>query len=274
MTLRVTSLASGSSGNALLIQYGAGGEPGAALMIDCGLPQRRIERHLAHAGLLPSDLAAILLTHEHGDHAMSAGSISRRHRVPVVANRPTAAALSVSLSGIEVRTMAIGATMAIGPFSVHSFPVPHDAAAPVGYTIRAGGWCVGVAIDLGSWDEAVLTGLSEANLVVLEANHDREKLRHAPYDWAVKQRIFGALGHLDNMEAGAILARLGADGRRRTAWLAHLSERANSPGIALNIVSSALSLANVRCIDLHALPRHAPLTWESDRHLEQLELLF
>src|SRR5690242_11538118 len=185
MTLRVTSLASGSSGNALLIELdGLGGQPGA-LMIDCGLPQRRIERHLAHAGLRPADLAAILLTHEHGDHAMSAGSIARRHRVPVVANAPTTSALSVSLAGIEVRTLPVGNTIAIGPFCIRSFPVPHDAAAPVGYAIRAGDWCVGVAIDLGSWDEAVLAGLQEADLVVLEANHDREKLRAAPYDWAV-----------------------------------------------------------------------------------------
>jgi len=272
MTLRVTSLASGSSGNALLIELdGPGGQLGA-LLIDCGLPQRRLERHLAHAGLRPADLAAILLTHEHGDHAMSAGSIARRHCVPVVANAPTASALSVSLAGIEVRTLPVGDTMALGPFSIRSFPVPHDAAAPVGYSIRAGDWCVGVAIDLGSWDEAVLAGLQEADLVILEANHDREKLRVAPYDWAVKQRIYSPLGHLDNMEAGAILTRLGADGRRRTAWLAHLSERANSPGIAINIVSSVLALAEIRCIDLHALPRHAPLTWESDRHLHQMEL--
>ena len=91
---------------------------------------------------------------------------------------------------------------------------------------------MGVAIDLGSWDDGVLDGLRAADLVVLEANHDRERLRLAPYDWAVKQRIYSPLGHLDNMEAGALLARLGADGRRRTAWLAHLSERANSPQIA------------------------------------------
>lgn len=272
MTLRVTSLASGSSGNAILIEFDRDGAPPAALLVDCGLTQRRIERQLAHAGLRPADIAAILLTHEHGDHSMSAGSIARRHGVPVVANRPTASALHVSLSGIEVRTLAIGDTMSIGPFSIRSFPVPHDAAAPVGYSIRAGNWCVGIAIDLGSWNEAVLTGLQEADLVILEANHDREKLRVAPYDWAVKQRIFSPLGHLDNMEAGAILRHLGADGRRRTAWLAHLSERANSPGIALNIVSSVLALAGVRCIDVQALPRQAPLTWESDRHMQQLEL--
>ena len=118
----------------------------------------------------------------------------------------------------------------------------------------------------------MLAGLISADLVVLEANHDRERLRLAPYDWSVKQRIYSPLGHLDNMEAGALLARLGADGRRRTAWLAHLSEHANSPQIAANIVSSVLALAEVACIDIHALPRRAALIWESDRLLKQMAL--
>jgi phosphoribosyl 1,2-cyclic phosphodiesterase len=267
MTLRVTSLASGSSGNALLIQT-----DGAALLIDCGLPQRVIERHLGHAGLRPSDLTAIMLTHEHGDHVLSAGPLARRHGIPVVANAATAAALGGALSGVERLNLAVDDTIALGPFGVRSFAVPHDAAAPVGYCIQAGGWCVGVAIDLGSWDQGVLESLRLADLVVLEANHDRERLRLAPYDWSVKQRIYSRLGHLDNMEAGALLARLGADGRRRTAWLAHLSERANSPQIATKIVSSVLSMAQVECFDIHALPRRAAVTWESDRHFQQMEL--
>jgi phosphoribosyl 1,2-cyclic phosphodiesterase len=245
----------------------------AALLIDCGLPQRAIERHLGHAGLRPADLTAILLTHEHGDHVLSAGPLARRYCIPIVANAGTAAALGGALSGVEQLNLAVGGTVALGPFGVRSFAVPHDAAAPVGYSIQVDKWCVGVAIDLGSWDEGVLESLRVADLVVLEANHDRERLRLAPYDWAVKQRIYSRLGHLDNMEAGALLARLGADGRRRTAWLAHLSERANSPQIATKIVASVLSIAQVGCIDIHALPRRATLTWESERQLQQLEML-
>jgi phosphoribosyl 1,2-cyclic phosphodiesterase len=267
MTIRVTSFASGSSGNALLVET-----DGAALLVDCGLPQRAIERHLAHAGLRPADLTAILLTHEHGDHTLSAGPLARRHGIPIVANTGTAAALGAALNGVERLDLAVGGTLALGRFGVRSFAVPHDAAAPVGYTIQASGWCVGVAIDLGSWDDGVLDSLRAADLLVVEANHDRERLRLAPYDWAVKQRIYSRLGHLDNMDTGALLARLGADGRRRSALLAHLSERANSPQIAARIVSTVLSVAQVTCIDIQALPRRAALTWESDRHLRQMEL--
>lgn len=267
MSIHVISLASGSSGNALLVQDG-----GAALLVDCGLPQRQIERTLRHAGLAPADLSAILLTHEHGDHALSAGPLARRYGIPLIANPATLAALGPALAGVSVHALATGDTLATGRFAVRSFPVPHDAADPVGYTIRSNGCCVGVAIDLGSWDDAVLDGLMPADLVVLEANHDRERLRGAPYSWPVKQRIFGPRGHLDNVEAGELLARLCASGARRTIWLAHLSEQANSPKIAVDVVSNVLSLAGARHLGICALPRRAPHTWESDRHLEQLEL--
>jgi phosphoribosyl 1,2-cyclic phosphodiesterase len=267
MTLRVTSIASSSSGNALLVQFGS-----TALLVDCGLPQRAIERRLRAFGLHPSGLATILLTHEHGDHALSAVPLARRYGIPLVTNPPTATAMGLVRDGVPFQMLPTGARMAIGELTVQSFPVPHDAAEPVGYTIHAGGWCVGVAVDLGSWDDGVLAGLQPADLVVLEANHDRERLRSAPYAWPVKQRIFGPRGHLDNVGAGELLARLGADGRKRTAWLAHLSEQANTPRIAVDVVSSVLALAAVTCISVRVLPRHAPLTWESDHHPQQLEL--
>jgi phosphoribosyl 1,2-cyclic phosphodiesterase len=267
MTFRVTSFASGSSGNALLLQTDT-----AALLVDCGLPQRTIERHLRYAGLAPSDLAAILLTHEHGDHVLSAAPFARRHGVPLVVNRPTADALGLLSLGVAFQVLPTGATTEIAGLAVRSFAVPHDAADPVGYTIQAGRWCVGIAIDLGSWDETVLAGLAPADLVVIESNHDRERLRAAPYGWPVKQRSFGPRGHLDNVDAGALLARLGADGRQRTAWLAHLSEQANTPRIAVDVVGGVLALAEVHCIRLHALPRRASLMWESDRHSQQMEM--
>lgn len=267
MLRQVTSLASGSSGNALLVQAGQ-----AALLVDCGVPQRAIERQLRREGLCPADLAAILLTHEHGDHALSAGPLARRYGIPVVANRQTIAALGAALDGVQLIELAVGEEAPVAGCTVRSFPVPHDAAAPVGYTISDGRWCVGVAIDLGSWDEQVLRGLAPADLVVIEANHDRERLRMAPYAWPVKQRIYSPLGHLDNLAAAELLAQIGSDGRKRTAWLAHLSEQANSPQLAVRMVRSVLALARISCIELFALPRRAPLAWQCESHLEQLDL--
>jgi phosphoribosyl 1,2-cyclic phosphodiesterase len=256
--LVVTSLASGSSGNALVLRSDRG-----ALLIDCGVSQRMIERSLAHAGLTPHDLHAIVLTHEHGDHVGCAGAFARRHNIPVAANSATAAALRSELVGVYQLDLPTGRESSIGPFDLSTFPVPHDAADPVGVVVHIGGCTIAVATDLGSWNPGVAAALARADLIVLEANHDREKLRLAPYTWPIKQRIAGERGHLDNVDAGRLLTSIGADGRRRTAWLAHLSQQANSPEIALRVI----------CIELAALPRRAPLTWESDRRAEQLSLL-
>lgn len=267
MPIHVTSFASGSSGNALLIRTSQ-----AALLVDCGIAQRTLERFLAHDGLRPCDLTAILLTHEHGDHTHCAGPFARRHGIPVVANGPTIQAIGAALDGVRVHELAVGGGLVLNGCGLQSFAVPHDAAAPVGYTVRAEGWCVGIAIDLGSWNDEVAEGLAPADLVVVEANHDREKLRAAPYTWPVKQRIFGEMGHLDNVDAGNLLARLAQDGRKRTAWLAHLSEQANSPTLATRVVGNVLSLAGASNMTLAALPRRAPLAWESDRHLAQMSM--
>ncbi|ABU59850.1 MBL fold metallo-hydrolase [Roseiflexus castenholzii] len=267
MTLYVTSLASGSSGNVLLVRTGD-----AALLVDCGLPLRTIEPALTRIGIHPAQLSAILLTHEHGDHVLSAGALARRYGVPIIANQPTLAAIEQDLAGVPFQELATGAATMIADFGVRSFPVPHDAAEPVGYTISAGGWCVGIATDLGHWNDTIVEGLTPADLVVIEANHDQEKLWRAPYVEVVKHRIYGPTGHLDNIAAGRLLARLGADGRRRSAWLAHLSREANTPQIAEQVVRGVLALAGVRCIGIAALPRRAPIHWSSDMHGEQLSL--
>jgi phosphoribosyl 1,2-cyclic phosphodiesterase len=176
------------------------------------------------------------------------------------------------LTGATVRELATGAATMIADIHVGSFPVSHDAAEPVGYTMSVDGWCVGIATDLGRWDDVVVNGLTPADLVVIEANHDQERLWRAPYAGVVKQRISSPTGHLDNVAAGRLLTRLGTDGRRRSAWLAHLSQEANSPQIAEQVVRGVLTLAGVQCVSVTALPRRTPMHWSSDMHGEQLAL--
>jgi phosphoribosyl 1,2-cyclic phosphodiesterase len=269
MTVLVTALGSGSSGNALLIRSQRG-----ALLIDCGVSQRRIERCLRSVGLQPADLQAIVLTHEHGDHALSAIPLARRYNLPIVTNQATFAALGAENGSVAFHEIGVGGALQLAGTTLRSFPVAHDAAAPVGYVVDCGDWRIGIAIDLGSYDQQVVQALSTADLVVVEANHDREQLRTAPYDWAVKQRIFGPRGHLDNTTAGELLAAVADDGRPRCAWLAHLSEMANTPTKAIQAVQRVLSLAGKRYQSIQALPRHTVLHWSSDVLLAQSTMVF
>ena len=66
MALRFTSLGSGSSGNALVVDC-----DGTRVMMDCGFAVSEVKFRLERVGLAPSDLAGILVTHEHDDHMRS-----------------------------------------------------------------------------------------------------------------------------------------------------------------------------------------------------------
>jgi phosphoribosyl 1,2-cyclic phosphodiesterase len=251
---------------------------GATLLVDCGLSLRAIERQLAYHNVEPASLCALLLTHEHGDHTLSAAALARRYKVPVVCNAETAAALGDDLQGLAVELLPIGQAGALGPFTMTSFAVPHDAAAPVGYRLAVEGIQLGLAIDLGSWTQAVVTALRGCDLLIVEANHDREQLQAAPYPWSIRQRIFGPLGHLDNIDAGALIAAICADSLPRDIWLAHLSEQANSAQKAVAGVRRVLQMAGVQGPRLRALPRvsacapqGAPI-WESEQMLTQRSL--
>jgi|HigsolmetaAR202D_1030399.scaffolds.fasta_scaffold00134_45 Metal-dependent hydrolases of the beta-lactamase superfamily I len=267
MSLEVTSLASGSSGNALLIQ-----RDGIAILIDCGVSQRAIERQLRLVGVEPAGLTAIILTHEHGDHSYSAGPLARRWKLPVVCNGPTRAMLRDELDGVTVEELPERGRLQIGPFEINSFALRHDAAAPVGYLIDDGVHRVGIAIDLGSWDMHTAEALQPADLIVLEANHDRERLRASPYPRSLQHRIMGPLGHLDNVQAGELLTKVAADGRARDVWLAHLSEQANSPEIATRVVRTTVQMAGIASLRVAALPRKQSKRWSSDRMMVQTSL--
>ncbi len=272
--LKVASLGSGSCGNALLIWTER-----AALLIDCGLALRTIERQLRYLGVAPEQLAAVLLTHEHGDHSLSAATLARRHSVPLLCNAETGTALAEQQRQLRYECLAAGETAAVAAFEVRSFAVSHDAAAPVGYLVAAEGLRVGLAVDLGSWDDQVVAGLQPAELLIVEANHDREMLAAAPYPWLVQQRIHGPRGQLDNVQSGELLANIAQDGRRRDVWLAHLSEHANSARRAQDGVRRVLALRGcAQSCRLNVLPRRSQCApgrlpiWSGEAMLQQQSL--
>ncbi len=225
----------------------------------------------------PRQIRALVLTHEHGDHALSAAALARRYRIPVLLNPATRDALGAELDGVAAELLPVGQLAQVGPFELRSFRVPHDAADPVGLRITAAGSTVAIAVDLGSWTDEVAGNLRGADLLVVEANHDRELLRGSPYPRAIQQRIFGRLGHLDNVQCGELIAR--ACAAACDVWLAHLSQQTNSPQIAAAGVRRVLGLAGVAGVRLGVLPRRSPKgpsaapTWRAeDRMLVQQSL--
>ncbi len=244
---RVTVLASGSAGNAILVESN-----GDRLLVDAGLSPDAVERALAPAGVRLVDLSAILLTHEHEDHARGAGAISRAAAVPVYGNPATLEAAGAALAGAVVRAFETRRPFEIGRTHIAAFPVPHDAAEPVGFTIETAGRRITIATDLGSTDASLDAHLAAADLVVLESNYDLGLLCVSRYPWFLKNRIMSGRGHLSNDDAARALARTA--GRRRAVCLAHLSEANNLTSLARDTVRAALDRAGGAADAVLAVP--------------------
>lgn len=265
MSLHVRSLASGSSGNAFLVWT-----PTSVVLVDAGLSARRIERALQQQAIDPASLSAIVLSHEHHDHAQGVGPLARRYRMPIVATPGTIEALRPSLPGATFRPLHDGG-LTIGDLDLWSFPIPHDANDPAGVLLHHDRWTVGVALDCGHVEPPMIEALREADLIVVEANHDREMLLATAYPWATKHRIMSDRGHLSNMQAAQLLHEVGVDGRRRDVWLAHLSEHANDhPQGVIRRVRNTLDVLGPPPFRFAVAERDRPsAAWHSDLTLTQ-----
>lgn len=245
----VKVLASGSSGNALLVSAG-----GCAVLVDAGLSARKIAVHLEAHGLSAGDLAGILLTHEHGDHARGLKVLCGKNSVPVFATPLTAE--SLRRSGVEAawNLFSSGAAFAIGSFEVLAFSVPHDAADPVGFVLRHGGRKFAVLTDLGHATRQVVECVRGVDGLLIETNHDEALLQQdKKRPWSVKQRILSRHGHLSNAAAAGIVSQVATSALRHVI-LGHLSQDCNSPEIASRAVGQELESAGHRDVEIHCAP--------------------
>jgi len=225
--LRFCTLASGSTGNATLIEG-----PRGPVLVDVGLSWRETMRRAARAGMSTSELEWVIVTHEHADHVRGLKTALRRG-LRLAASVGTLRALGVDGVPLE-------AGMELAGITVNPFPVPHDAAQPVGLRLETPDARLAVVSDLGRMTPEVLAAVRGCTHLILEANHDPEMLLAGPYPWPIKMRILGPNGHLANEESARTLVQLGPTGPR-SVLLAHLSQENNSPGRALEAVARGLN---------------------------------
>lgn len=231
--MEIAFLGSSSSGNSTLMCSGD-----SRILIDAGLSAREIERRLEFLGHSPRDIDGILLSHEHTDHCRGAGILSRKFDIPVMANPPTFAMSPIgNVRFIEFMTQE---EFSVGEFRIRSYPVPHNAAEPVCFTIATERHNIGFATDLGRVTQLVHNALSDKDLLIIEANHDEHMLRTGPYPEFLKKSIASPHGHLSNKAAASAVSSIVTD-RTQEVVLVHLSEENNTPEKAEHEVRSSLA---------------------------------
>jgi phosphoribosyl 1,2-cyclic phosphodiesterase len=245
---RAFSLASGSSGNAVVLDCDEG-----VVLVDAGLSAKRLLQGLDG---LASRLQGVVITHDHTDHVKGAAVFARKHGAPIWMTAGTAAAAEARGAIATRRIFRSGETLAIGGFRIETIPTPHDGAEPVAVVAERKGCRCGILTDLGHPFPALQAILSTLDAVFLESNYDPEMLRRGPYPPWLQARIRSPQGHLANDEAAA-LVRDHAGDRLKTAILSHLSENNNHPDAALRAfhgIAGARLGKGLRCF---AAPRHA-----------------
>ena len=236
--LRFRSLASGSSGNATLIE-GSDGLHRTRVLVDCGLGLRQLIARLAVEGIGPADLDGIFITHEHGDHIGCAPMLVARYGVPLWTSAGTAQ--YAAFAGLEsaLNLVRDGQVFAIGGLQLHPFTVPHDAREPLQLRCTDGDRVLGLMTDIGHVTGHALAALAGCHALVLESNHDVELLAQSRYPDFLKRRVGGQHGHLSNVQAAAALGALRHD-RLNTVVAAHLSERNNRPELVSRAFAAVL----------------------------------
>lgn len=234
--MRFASLGSGSAGNALVVEAKR-----TRILLDCGFGIGETVCRLSRLGLGPEDIDAIVVTHEHGDHAGGAARLARKYRLPIWLTYGTMSMLELpSDRQGHVRLIDSHSRFQIGDLEIEPFPVPHDAREPVQCVFGDGARRLGVLTDSGCATPHIEATLSGCDALILECNHDLEMLRRGPYPPFLKQRVSGRFGHLDNDASAALLARLDRD-RLQHVVAAHLSEQNNTPKAAQDALAKALN---------------------------------
>jgi len=235
--MRFTPLCSGSSGNASYLDASS-----VRLLIDAGGTGKRIASLLIDAGADPKELDGILLTHEHIDHVMGVGVLSRRYKLPVYASAACFAALPPSVGPIAPELMRVfepDRPFTLKGLTVHPFPIPHDSQSAVGYRFSDSSGCVVSMTDIGCMSDGIYERIAGADVLLIEANHDVDMLKAGSYPYPLKRRILSECGHLSNEACADTIVRLAREGMREFI-LGHLSRENNTPDLAAVTVRAAL----------------------------------
>ncbi len=232
--LRICSLSSGSKGNSIYIASDT-----TEILVDFGMSYAYVCDALKSIGTDISNIAGVVVTHEHADHVCGLLKASQEG-IKVYAHARTTLAINAKYGRIQTENLPFyDGGFVVGDITVLPFRVPHDAVYPLAYSFVSDGDKITVATDIGHPTEGIINNVKGSRILLLEANHDREMLLAGDYPEKLKKRIDGANGHLSNENALEILKRVVTPQTKRII-LGHLSEHNNTPELAFQTIIDGL----------------------------------
>jgi len=255
--IQMAVLGSGSGGNATLVQCGD-----TRILVDAGLSAKQLVLRLEMLGVSADELDAILITHEHSDHAGGIDVLLRKRSIPVYANAFTREALESKMkSAIAWKIFRGGQEFELGELSVQAFSIPHDAADPVGFVFHGRGVKLSMISDAGHVTKLMRENLRGSHAIYIEANYDEALLeRDTKRPWPTKQRILSRHGHLSNTQTAEFLQEVACE-KLGNVMLCHLSSDCNCPSIATQVVSNSLTQSGYGHVAIHCASQHEPTAW-------------
>ncbi len=231
-------MGSGSKGNSLLVST-EDGLTSTTVMMDCGFGIREITRRLKRAGCEPADLSAIVVTHEHSDHAGSALTLAKRYQIPLWMSYGTFQSLGKDFSGVELNFCRDGDSFSVNDFQINAFTVSHDAREPLQFSICDGHVKFGMLTDTGQVTPHISNALAGCDALMIECNYDEQMLEKSVYPYYLKKRISSIYGHLSNDCAAGFLNEYGSS-HLKTIIGAHLSQNNNLPELAKRAIDAVV----------------------------------
>ncbi len=233
-SLKLHVLASGSRGNAALVQNTHTGE---GILIDCGICKRDFFNRCEEVGFDINCLQAVLVTHEHGDHTKGLGVVLRGLQKqgihPALLTSDAVRLASASIQEVldqelcDFSSFRGEEALSIAGINVHVFETSHDAAESFGFRFEDAGDAIGFITDTGIVPPAAHEALCGVRILALEANHDPTMLAEGFYPYPIKKRIASDWGHLSNGQSATELSSL-LGNRLQTVVAMHISQNNNT----------------------------------------------
>jgi phosphoribosyl 1,2-cyclic phosphodiesterase len=233
--MKVWVLGSGSSGNAVLVECGE-----SRVLVDAGFGTRMLSTRFKVIGVTPASIEACIVTHEHTDHVKGAAAAARRWGWKLYASEGTVDAWP-DLAEADCTRLPPRGSIELSRMRLTTYATPHDAASPIGVRLtstRTGATTV-VCTDIGHVSDDVRALCTDADVLILESNHDEGMLRTGPYPASVRARIASRTGHLSNRACAALVKDV-VHANLAHVVLAHISENCNDHGLAQRTTADAL----------------------------------